>query len=134
VQPADDVQLGDAQVQRLARFLNDFLDAELEAVGVALFAREGAELAAQDAVVRVVDVAVDDVAGAVADAALPRDVRDRADGVQVFALEQAQRVGLGDPFTRGDFVVEVSQFGALDKKVHLIRLPEAGPLANGLCL
>ena len=51
MQAADNVQLGDAQAQRLAGLGDDFFDGELEAVGVALFAGEGAELAAQDAVI-----------------------------------------------------------------------------------
>ena len=67
MQSADDVQFRDAELQRLARLLDNFLDGKLEAVGVAFLARERAELAGQDAVIRVVDVAVDDVAGAVAD-------------------------------------------------------------------
>ena len=75
MQPADDVQFRDAERQRLARLLDNFLDGMLEAVGVALFAGEGAELAAQDAVIGVIDVAVDDVAGAIADLALPRPDR-----------------------------------------------------------
>ena len=99
-------------------FCDDFLDGELEAVGVALLAGEGAELAAQDAVVRVVDVAVDDVAGAVAHLALAGEVGDGADGVQVLALEKAERVGLGDPFAGGDLVIEVAEFAALDEKLH----------------
>ena len=130
MQPADDVQLGDAQLQRLARLLDDLLDGQLEAVGVALLAGEGAELAAQDAVVRVVDVAVDDVAGAVAHLALAGEVGDGAEGVQVLALEQAQRVGLGNALAGGDLVVEVAQFAALDEKLHKLRLAEREGLAN----
>jgi hypothetical protein len=66
MQSADDVQFRDAELQGFPRLFNDLLDGQLEAVGVAFLARERAELARQDAVVRVVDVAVDDVAGAVA--------------------------------------------------------------------
>ena len=130
VQPADDVQLGDAQAQRLAGLGDDFLDAKLEAVGVALLAGEGAELAAQDAVVRVVDVAVDDVAGAAARFALASEVGDGADGVEVFALEQAESVGLGDPLAGGDLVIEVAEFAALDEKLHKLRVAELAGLAN----
>ena len=65
MQSADDVQFGDAQLQRLARLVDNFLNGELEAVGVAFLLREGAELAGENAVIGIVDVAVDDVAGAV---------------------------------------------------------------------
>ena len=99
-------------------FCDDFLDGELEAVGVAFLARERAELARQDAVIRVVDVAVDDVAGAVADLFLPRKIRDGADGVQVLGFKQPQRVGLGNAFAGDDLVVNVAQFAALNEKIH----------------
>ncbi len=118
MQPADDVQFGDAQSQRLARLLDDLSDGELEAVGVAFLAGERAELAAQDAVVRVVDVAVDDVAGAVADLLLAREVGDGADGVQILALEQPERIGFGNAFAGGDLVVEVAQFAVLNEEIH----------------
>src|SRR5581483_141871 len=91
---------------------------ELEAVRVALLSGEGAELAAQDAGVGVIDVAIDDVAGAVAGLALAREVGDGADGIEVPALEEAQGVGFGDAFAGGDLFMEVPEFAALRKKVH----------------
>src|SRR5438445_5245605 len=118
MQPADDVQFGDAQRGRLPRFLHDFIHGQLEAVLVAFLARERAKLAAQDAVVRVIDIAVDDVAGAAAVPAPVDEVRNGADRVEVFALEEPQGVGVGNPLTRNDFVVEVAQLAALNKKVH----------------
>jgi hypothetical protein len=62
---------------------------------VALLAGEGAELAAQDAVVRVVDVAVEDVAGPVAVLTAVDQIRDGAEA-QIARLEQAQGIGLGE--------------------------------------
>lgn len=94
MQSADDVQFRDAEFQRLARLLDHLRDGQLEAVRVAFLAREGAELAGEDAVVRVVDVAVDDVAGMVTHLLLPREIGDGAEGVEVFRFKQAQRVGL----------------------------------------
>src|SRR6266545_103568 len=120
MQSADDVQLGDPDGQRLARFLDHLRNRQLEAVLVAFLAGERAELAAQDAVVRIVDVAVDDVAGATAVLALVDKIRNGADGVQVFALEKPQGVGLGNPVAGGDFVADIAQLAALQKKVHRI--------------
>ena len=97
-------------------FRDDFLDGELEAVGVAFLAGERAELAAQDAVIGVIDVAVDDVAGAVAGFLLPREIRDGADGVQVLGFKQPQRVRLGNAFARGDLVVNVAQLRCVERK------------------
>jgi hypothetical protein len=130
MQPADDVQLGNAKVQGLARFLNNFIDAELEAVGVAFLAGKGAEFAAQDAVGGLVNVAVDDVAGSVAHFAPASQVGDGTQGVQVLALEKAQRVGVGQASAGGDLLIKVAQVAALDEKIHRIGLAEAPGLAN----
>ena len=89
MEPAHDVQLSEAEAQGLTPFLHDLLDGMLEAVGIAFLAGEGAELTGEDAVVGVVDIAIEDVAGALADFALADEVGDGADGVQVAAFEEA---------------------------------------------
>src|SRR5438874_1027441 len=96
MQAADDVQLGDADTESFAGHLNDFFDRVLEAIGVPFFARKSAEFAAQDAVVRVVDVAIEDVSGALAIDAFARKIGDGADGVKVFALEEPEGVLFGN--------------------------------------
>ena len=106
------------KVQGLAGFLDHLPDAQLETVRIALFPREGAEPAAQDAVVRVVEIPVDDVAGPPAHLALLRQAGNRPEGMQIPALEQPQRIGLGNPLAGGGLVVEVPQLAALDKEVH----------------
>ena len=119
MQSANDVQFRDAELQRFARLLNHLRDAQLEAVRVALLARERAELAGEDAVVRVVEVAIDDVAGAITDLLLPREIGDGPEGVKVFGFKQPQRIGFGNAFARRDLVVEVAQFAALDEEIHV---------------
>ena len=109
MQTADDVKFGDADGERGAGFFDDLFGAELPAVGVAFFAGERAELAAQDAVVGVVDVGVDDVGGAVADFALAGDVGKGAEGVNVFGIEKAEGFVVGEPFACDGFVVEVAE-------------------------
>src|SRR5438477_4240667 len=74
-----DMQLGDPQAQRVTGLGGDFFHVELKTVRIALFSGEGAELAAQDAIIRVVDVAIDNIARAVPNLALAREVRNRAD-------------------------------------------------------
>ena len=130
MQSADNMEFRDAESERLAGLLDYFLDGELETIGVAFLSGEGAELAAQDAVIRVVDVAIDDVAGAVTHLALPGKVGNRTDGIQILALEQAQGVGFGNPFAGGDFLVKVAEFAVLEKKLHKLRLAERAGLAN----
>ena len=56
MQAADDVQFRDAESQRLLRLGHHLLGRELKTVLVAFLAREGAELAGEDAIVGIVDV------------------------------------------------------------------------------
>ena len=119
MQAADDVQFRDTELQGFARLLHDFLGGILEAVGIALLFGERAKLAGEDAVIRVVDVAVDDEAGAVAVLFRAHEIGDGAEGVQVFRRKQPQRIGVGNAFARDDLVVEVAEFAALDEKIHI---------------
>src|SRR4026209_2391786 len=124
VQPADDMHLGDADGQRLAGLLHNLLDGMLEAVGVTFLAGEGAELAGEDAVVRVVDVAVDDVAGAIAGLSPANEVRDSAGGVEILALEQPQGVFVGNALASDFLFINVTQPALLQKEIHrTIRKP-----------
>ena len=120
MQSADNVQFRDAQFRGLLRFFHDFFDAVLNAVRVALFAGKGAELAAQDAVIGVIDVAIDDVAGAVARLARPDQVGDGAQRVKVLALQEAQGVLVGYALACVDFFVKVAQLVILPEKFHCL--------------
>jgi hypothetical protein len=104
--------------------LNNFLDREHESVGIPLFSSERAELAAQDAIIGIIDVPVDDVTGPVAVFALANEIGDGAERVQVTSLEQAQGVGLVEALAGGDFVVKVAELAVLDQELHRIGLPE----------
>jgi hypothetical protein len=118
VQSADDVQFGDAEGERFLRIFSHLLDGQLEAVGVAFLAGERTELAAQDAVVRIVDVTVQDIGGVVAHLPLPRLIGQRAESVQILGLEQPQRIRLVEAFAGSGFFAEVTKFAALKKEVH----------------
>src|ERR1700679_4167023 len=130
MQPADNMQLGDADLQRLAGFPDNFFDGKLEAVRIAFLAREGTELAGKNAVIRVIDVAIDDVTGPVANLALAHKIRNGPDGVQIPGFKQPQGAGLRNAFASDDLVVDVAQFAALNEKIHAIDLTENGHLAN----
>ena len=66
MQPADHVHLGDAGAERFLHRRDDLVDRALEGMRIALLRREGAELTGENADVRVVDVAIEDVGGDVA--------------------------------------------------------------------
>src|SRR5258708_23243919 len=84
------VKFSDSQRQRLPRHFDDLLGGILESVGVAFLSGKGAELAVQDAVIRVIDVAIDDVAGPPAILALAGSAGQSAQRIDFFALEQPQ--------------------------------------------
>ena len=132
MQSTDDVQFRDAERQRLARLLDHLRDGQLEAIRIAFLARERAELAGEDAIVRVVDVTINDEAGAQAVFTLVHEIGNGTNGIQVFRLKQPQRVGLRNAFAGDNFVVEVAQFAALDEKIHNEKLQN--PLVKDLKL
>src|SRR5687768_7283138 len=117
------MKLRDSKVQRLTRPGHHLLHRELKAVGVPFLAGERAKLAAQNAIVGIIDIAVDDVARAVAHFSLPHEICNRAHRIQVFALEQPQGIGLANALPRDDLVVDVAQLAALQKKTHCTRNP-----------
>ena len=123
MQATHNMQFRNSQMERLARLLHDLLDGELESIGIAFFARKGAKLAAQDAIIGIIDISVDDVARAVADSGRTGSagkIRDGTHGVEILALEKPQRVRLGNSFTGSHFVVEAAEFGALHEEMHEI--------------
>ena len=118
MQPADDVQFRDADRQSFARLLHNFLDGELKSIRVAFLFGERAELATQDAVIRVIDVSIDDVAGAISIFALANEISDCAERVQIARFKKAKRVGVGNAFVGRDFFIDVAEFTALDEEIH----------------
>jgi hypothetical protein len=50
--------------------------------------------------------------------ALPHEIRNRAERVQILRFKQSQRVGLGNTFARDDLVVNVAQLAVLNEKIH----------------
>src|ERR1041385_1011088 len=104
METANNMQFSDAELESFTRFLDHFLNGQLEAIRIALFAGERAELAAQNAVVRVINVTIDDVTGAIAHLSLPNHIGDCADGVYVLALEKAESFSFGDTLTGDNFL------------------------------
>ena len=88
MQTADDVQLGDPDGEGLLRLLHHVRHGQFEAVGVPFFSRERAELAAQDAVVGVVEISIENVARAVVVFAAVDLIGQLAKRVEVVALKQ----------------------------------------------
>src|SRR5262245_36157997 len=116
----DHVDLSDTQFHRRLHLGNDFLRGMLEAIGIPHFSSKRAEFAAEYAVVGIVNVTVDDIAGALPDLLLSREICNRPNRVQVLALEQTQRLRFGDPFAGGDFLVDLAMLTALHEKLHAL--------------
>ena len=119
MEAAHHVELGAAPAQRL-RHLEDFLQRIRIGVLLAFFLAERAELARlpQHADVRVVDVAVHVVVGAVPVQALSGDVRQVADGVDVLGFIEAHALLESEAQPRFDFFENIAQRAALDARAH----------------
>jgi hypothetical protein len=124
VEAANNVQFGDPEVQRLTGLLDYLLNPKLKSVSIPLFPSKGAELTTENAVVRIVDITVQNITGLVACLTLSDKVGDGSDGVQVLAFEQPQGIGLRNSFVCGDLFIKVPQFAALNEKLHQIEIPE----------
>ena len=122
------MQFGDAQLDGLASFLDNLLDSILKAVRVALFAGKGAELATQDTIIGVVDVAIEDIAGPVTVLSVADQIGNGTKRVQVLALEKPQGFFFGNAFAGSDLIVKVPQRAALDKPLHALAIAEDLPI------
>src|SRR5262245_26807809 len=100
MESADDVQFGDPKVKRFAGFLNNFINRKLETIRVALFTGKGAELAAENAIIRIIDIAINDIASPVADPALASEISDGTKCIQIFGFEKPQSIDIRNPFAR----------------------------------
>ena len=104
VQPADHVNLGDAERQRRAHFLDDLIDGELEGVRVAFPGAERAELAGEHAEVRVVDVLIVNVSRDVPVLPLADRVGHGAKRVQIVRAVERFALRVSHALTGDDFV------------------------------
>lgn len=104
VEAADDMEFCDSDLEGFAGFLDHFIDGEFEAVLVTFFAGEGAELATEDAVIGVIDVAVDDIAGAGVVTLAVGEVGEAADGGDIGVLQEEEGVLFGDALAGVDFI------------------------------
>src|SRR5262245_38692773 len=118
MQSAHDVQFSDSEVQSFASFLDNLFNGKLETIRISLLSSEGTELATQDAVIVIIEVTIDNVAGPIANLSLSGEVGDGSHGVQILALEKAQRIGFGNSLACGNLVVKVPQFAALNEELH----------------
>ena len=128
MQPADHVNLGDPLLHRTAHGGDDLRNRHLKRVRVALARGERAELAGEDADVRVVDVAIENVGGDVAVLALAHEVRDRADRVQVFRRVEPQRVRIGNSSAVCDLRENVPKFRWYECRDHRVSVAEKSRL------
>ena len=133
VQPADDMEFGDAQGQRLTGLGHHLFFGQLKPVVVALLAAEGAELAAQDAVVGVVDVPVEDVGSLAPIAALVGEVGQSRQRVEVPGLEQPQPVSGRQSLTGDHLVPNVLKPVGSVEQIHRCRKQQTLRDATGAC-
>src|ERR1700760_961497 len=107
---ANHVNLGDAELKGLARCLDNLRDGQFKGMRVAFPGPERAELAREDADVRVIDIAVQDVSGAIPVISPPNNVWDQSKRIDVGRAIRLGRLFLVYSFRRYDFIVDRAQF------------------------
>ncbi len=110
MQSADDVHFGRALVVGLLRLARHLVDVVGElALLLVRAARKGAELAAQDADVGVVEIEIEDVGRDVAVLALAHVIGEIAERVEVLDRVEAQAFLVGQALRGEDFLRDVGQ-------------------------
>ena len=104
------MHLGDPKLKRLARRLDDFGDSQFEGVRVAFSSTKCAKLAGEKANIGVIDVPIEDVGGAVPVFALPHDVGDQAERIDVGRAIESRSFVLVDPLSGDDLIEDRAQF------------------------
>src|SRR5947207_11450777 len=94
MQPADHVDFGNSERECITNGPHDFLDRKLERMRVALPSGKGAELAGEDADVRIIEVAIVYVGREVAVLLFAHRRDHDPYGVQVFTTKELERVAL----------------------------------------
>src|ERR1700730_8069294 len=77
---------------------------------VAFPGAEGAELARENADVRVIDIPVQNIGGAIAVLSLPNNVCDESERIDVGGAIKADSFVLADPFRGNDLIEDLAQF------------------------
>ena len=104
MQSTHHVHLGDPEPESFAHRTHDFVDRVLERVGIAFLGSKSAELAGENADVRIVDVAIVNVGREVAVLSLAYDIGHHSQRIQVVRLIQIDSVRVGNSLTRLNFL------------------------------
>src|SRR5689334_742872 len=84
------VNFADTQVQSIPNHTDDLVDRIFESMRVPLLRRESAELAGEDADIRIINVAIVDISGVLTVLSRPDDTRHNPEGVQIIGLIKSQ--------------------------------------------
>src|SRR5262245_52903647 len=109
MKPAHHVHFRNSTAERAARRLNNLRDRNFESMRIALPGAKGAELAGQNADVRIIDITVENVGGTIPVLSLADDVGDQTERVDVSGPVQLNRFLVVDPLCRNDLIVNRAQ-------------------------
>lgn len=104
------MDFGYPELKRLACGLDDLRDGQFEGVRISFPGTEGAELARKNANVGIIDVAVQDIGGAISVFPLPNEVGHETECVNVRGTIEARRFVLVNSFTGHDLIADRAQF------------------------
>ena len=104
------MNLGDPKMQRLPSRLDDLGDGYFECMRIAFSGAKGAELTRKNADVRIIDVAIQNISGAVPVFSFPNDIGDEPERINVCGAIEARCFLLVDPFSGHDLIADRAQF------------------------
>jgi len=107
----------DAEGECFTRLVHNLFRGQLEAVGIAFLAGKRAELARQDAVIRIVDVAIDDVAGALPVFFWHAKSAMAPTTFKSFDSNSRSASPSRNAFTSGNLVIDVAQLAVLNEGI-----------------
>src|ERR1700693_45169 len=110
MKPAAHINFGDPKMERLTCCLDDLGDGHLECMRVAFPGAKSAELARENADVRIIDVPIQDVGGAIPIFSLPNDIGDQPEFINICGAVEARCFVLGDPSSCHDLIIDRAQF------------------------
>ena len=110
MQSADDMNLRDAELECFLRFLDHLRQIVLVSTRITPPPVKRAKITVEDANVGVIDVPIENVGGAVPIFALPNDVGDEPERIDVGGAIELRSFVLVDPLSGDDFIADRAQF------------------------
>ena len=103
MQSSDHVDLRNADGKSFAHCSNDVFNRTFKRVGITLLRSEGTELTGENANIRIVDVAIDNITGEFPIFATAHFARNQTQRIEIIGMVERHRLGFGNALLGFDF-------------------------------